>query len=177
MGIPQSPSVTSKRQQKDKLTTKYATNSDNIKKIIICDMCSKSYPDINEFRRHLNSHSLYPLSNTTTRKMAVKSTKFPTNPQPKITEIMLAVPKVKHSDHTEISSDKSNLPQGSLNKKNKLLNKSNKSHSSKVKERIKFVNEKEVRNFLLPKQTSTFAFKSTRPPVNPQHPLGEDGPK
>ena len=80
-------------------------------------MCSKSYPDINEFRSPMNSHSLYPLSNPTTRKMAVKSTKFPTNPQPKMTETMLAIPKVKHSDHTEISSDKSNLPQGSLNKK------------------------------------------------------------
>ena len=113
--IPQSPSVTTKRQQKDELTTKYATNSDNVIKIIICDMCSKSYPDINEFSSHMNSHSLYPLSNPTTWKMAVKSTKFPTYPQAKMTETMLAIPKVKHSDHTEISSDESNLPQGSLN--------------------------------------------------------------
>ena len=118
---------------------------------------------------------LPPLLNTTTRKMAVKSTKSPNNPQPKITESMLAIQKVKHSDHTEISFDKSNLTQGSPTKK--LLKKSNETHSSKVKERTTFVNEKEVKDFLFSKQSYIFAFKSTRPPMNPQQPLGENGPK
>ena len=172
MDIPHSPYVTKTHHQTNKMTTKNATKQDNVNKIIICDMCSKSYPDINEFRRHTNSHSLHPLLNTTTRNMAVKSTKSPNNPQPKITETKLSNKKVKHSDHTEISFDKSNLPQGSL-KKNQL-NKSNETHSSKVKERLLFVNEKEVNEFLFPKQTNTFAFKSTRPAVNLQQSLGED---